>query len=159
MSRNSHCNNPGTRAMPHIQNDARLEILLFLGIVFWCLLLGTFFQGRFSLEQDDFLSLHWNGRALVMVPENYTFSGHGDRFRPTPAALTPFLFQPMPVNFADPELLATLSGIGPELAARIVKTRKTRGHFAGTQDLLTVPGIGRSRMNQFAPYFSFSVTQ
>lgn len=159
MSRNSHCNSPGTRATPHIQNDARVEILLFLGIVFWCLLLGIFFQGRISLEQNDSLALVWNGSTLEMISGEVPISGKSENLRTIPAALTPFLFQPMPVNFADPELLATLSGIGPELAARIVKTRNTKGLFTGPQDLLAVPGIGRSRMNQFAPYFSFSVTQ
>lgn len=93
-----------------------------------------------------------------MVPGEIPISGKGEGPKAVPAGITPFLFQPLPVNFADPELLATLSGIGPKLAARIVKTRNIRGLFAGPQDLLAVPGIGDSRMKQFAPHFSFNVT-
>jgi hypothetical protein len=158
MSRDRQ-SSPGSQAKPHIQNDARVEILLFLGIVFWCLLLGTFFQGRFSAQPDTILSLHWDGRVLQMVPGEIPASGKSERPKAVPPGVTPFLFQPMPVNYADPQLLATISGIGPELATRIVKTRNTKGLFTGPQDLLSVPGIGHSRMNQFAPHFSFNVTQ
>ncbi|MBA3005947.1 MAG: helix-hairpin-helix domain-containing protein [Proteobacteria bacterium] len=158
MSRNRQ-SSPGSQLKPHIQNDARVEILLFLGIVFWCLLLGTSFQGMFSRQAENVLSLHWDGRALQMVPAEISVSGKSESPKTVPAGVTPFLFQPMPVNFADPQLLATISGIGPELAAQIVKSRNSKGLFTGPHDLLSVPGIGHSRMEQFAPHFSFSVTQ
>lgn len=76
-----------------------------------------------------------------------------------PADLSPFFFQPIPVNFAGPELLATISGIGAKTAEQIVQTRETRGFFTRPQDLLAVPGIGPSRMHKFAPQFSFNVSQ
>ena len=159
MSRDRECSSSGSEQSAHIQNDARVEILLFLGIFFWCWMVAASFQGRLSPQQDNSFALDWNGRALQVVPGKIPASGMSENSKAVPAGVTPFLFQPLPVNFADPELLATISGIGPELAARIVKTRNTRGLFAGPQDLLAVPGIGHSRMNQFAPQFSFSVTQ
>ncbi|MCX5870479.1 MAG: helix-hairpin-helix domain-containing protein [Deltaproteobacteria bacterium] len=144
--------------MPHIENDARVEILLFLGIVFWCWMLVLFFQGRFAVSPESPLTLSWNGKALQMVTKPVVLRS-GEQLQIVPAALTPFFFQPIPVNFADQELLSTISGIGPELAAQIVKTRDSKGLFAKPEDLLAVPGIGRSRMNQFAPQFSFAVSQ
>ena len=120
---------------------------------------GTFFQGSFAAQPEAVLSLDWDGRALRMVAAEIPVSGKSETPQAVPAGVAPFLFLPLPVNFADPQLLATISGIGPELAARIVKTRNSKGLFTGPQDLLTVPGIGQSRMKQFAPQFSFSVSQ
>lgn len=157
MNRSRQGSNPESLQIPHFQNDARVEILLFLGIAFWCWMLVCFFLGRFAAPLDNSLTLTWNGRALQMEAGEIPASGMNDTPGPVPAEFTPFLFQPLPVNFADPELLATISGIGPKLATQIVATRKTRGLFTEPQDLLAVPGIGRSRMTRFASQFSFSV--
>ncbi len=159
MSRDRQDNRLESQQTPHIQNDARVEILLFLGIVFWCWMLFLFFQGRFAVSPESPLTLSWNGKALQMVTDRPVVLGPGEQSPMVPAALTPFFFQPIPVNFADQELLATISGIGPELSAQIIKTRGSRGFFTKPEDLLAVPGIGRSRMHQFAPQFSFAVSQ
>ena len=123
-----------------------------------------FFQGRFAVRPERFLALYWNGSAL-QAGESQVAAMSGEqgvipkKISVLPAAVTPFFFQPVPVNFADSELLSTISGIGPGLSAQIVKTRDSKGFFTKPEDLLAVPGIGRSRMDQFAPQFSFSVTQ
>ncbi|MDD3814720.1 MAG: helix-hairpin-helix domain-containing protein [Desulfocapsaceae bacterium] len=158
MSRDRQ-SSPGLPVTSHIQNDARVEILLFLGIVFLCLLLGIFFQERRSAHPGTVLSLHWDGKVLRRVAGEVVVSGKNEKNKAVSAGVTPFLFQSMPINFAGPQLLSTISGIGPELADRIVMRRKTNGLFTGPQDLLSVPGIGLSRMKQFAPQFSFSVTE
>ena len=158
MSSDRQSSRPGSQQTPHIENDARVEILLFLGIVFWCWMLVLFLQGRFAVRPERSLTLFWNGKALQMVTKPVVL-GPGEQSPMVPAAVTPFLFQPIPVNFADQELLATISGIGPKLAAQIVKTRDSKGFFAKPEDLLAVPCIGRSRMYQFAPQFSFAVNQ
>jgi competence ComEA-like helix-hairpin-helix protein len=148
---------------PHIENDARVEILLFLGIVFWCWLLAFCYQGKFFPTRHEIpWELSWNGKGLHLVQGRdieLADSEGAKNSTSIPAAVTPFLFLPIPVNFADAELLATISGIGPKMAAQIVKTRESKGLFTGPQDLLTVPGIGPSRMNTFAPQFSFSGLQ
>jgi competence ComEA-like helix-hairpin-helix protein len=158
MSSDRQSSRPGSQQTPHIENDARVEILLFLGIVFWCWMLFLFMQGRLAVSPEHPLTLSLNGKALQAVTEPVVL-GPGEQSPMVPAALTPFLFQPIPVNFADQELLATISGIGPKLAAQIVKTRDSKGFFAKPEDLLAVPGVGRSRMHQFAPQFSFAVSQ
>jgi hypothetical protein len=146
---------------PPVQNDARVEILLFLGIVFWCGMLVLFFQGRLAKSPEHFLTLYWDGKALQTkeIQVGALMGGQGAIPKSASAAVTPFLFQPIPINFADSELLATIPGIGPELSAQIVKTRDNKGFFTQPEDMLAVPGIGRSRMNQFAPQFSFAVSQ
>ena len=145
---------------PPVQNDARVEILLFLGIVLWCGMLVLFFQGRLAKSPEHFLTLYWDGKALKTKEIQVGAAGEqGAIPKSAPAAVTPFLLQPIPINFADAELLATIPGIGPELSARIVRTRDNKGFFTQPEDLLAVPGIGRSRMNQFAPQFSFAVSQ
>lgn len=73
-----------------------------------------------------------------------------------PAALTPFFFKKIPINYCDKELLMSVSGIGPVLADSILKTRKQVGFFQNRHDLLQVSGIGKSRMNRFATSFSFA---
>jgi competence ComEA-like helix-hairpin-helix protein len=46
------------------------------------------------------------------------------------------------VNRADAALLATLPGVGPVLAARIVAHRDSAGPFGSAEDLLAVRGVG-----------------
>ena len=55
---------------------------------------------------------------------------------------TPPKGQAVNINTATAELLETLPGVGPSLAAEIVKYREDNGPFATTDDLLKVPGIG-----------------
>ena len=71
--------------------------------------------------------------------------------------LTPFFFKPVPLNSCDKNLLVTISGIGPALAESILTTRKKIGSFKSMQDLLLVPGIGKSRMDKFSQSFSFKI--
>jgi competence ComEA-like helix-hairpin-helix protein len=103
--------------------------------------------------------LYWNGTILQTGLKEDIAGSDNDKFPVVPAVVTPFLFLPIPVNFADAELLSTISGIGPELAAQIIATRNAKGQFSSPQDLLAVPGIGPSRMSQFAPQFSFTFSQ
>lgn len=87
------------------------------------------------------------------------YSNRDENSSSFPAPVTPFLFLPIPINFADAELLATISGIGPKLADKIVQTRETKGLFTKPHDLLAVPGIGPSRMKTFGSQFSFAIAQ
>lgn len=159
MSKNRQCSSRESQQTVPVQDDARVEILLFLGIAFWCWMLVMFFQGSSSRQQQDPMILYWNGATLQMGTSDVAVPGQNKKTTVTPADMSPFLFQPIPVNFAGPELLTTISGIGAKMAEQIVKTRDAKGFFTKPQDLLTVPGIGPSRMQKFAPHLSFSVSQ
>ncbi|MBI4540534.1 MAG: helix-hairpin-helix domain-containing protein [Gemmatimonadetes bacterium] len=55
---------------------------------------------------------------------------------------------PLDLNRATPAELATLPGIGPEKADRIVELRRVRGGFRNVKELLGVPGIGPATLDR-----------
>ena len=52
------------------------------------------------------------------------------------------------LNTADGAALETLPGVGPSIAAAIIRHRETDGPYARVEDLLEVAGIGPSRLAQ-----------
>jgi competence ComEA-like helix-hairpin-helix protein len=57
-----------------------------------------------------------------------------------------FLFEPIDLNLAGIEVLSSLKGIGPKLAARIVSHRQLNGGFRDVSELLEVKGIGKRKL-------------
>lgn len=68
--------------------------------------------------------------------------------------LRPFLFQKIPVNLANPDLLQTVPGIGVKTAERIIAERKN-GVFRSPADLVRVHGIGHKSATKLEKYLSF----
>jgi competence protein ComEA len=58
---------------------------------------------------------------------------------------------PVEVNRATADVLATLPGIGPALARRIVEWRGANGPFGSVDDLEKVPGIGPATVERLRP--------
>ena len=56
------------------------------------------------------------------------------------------------INAADANTLATIPGIGPGLAERIVAFRSSNGPFASVDELLDVSGITDRRLDAMLPY-------
>ena len=54
---------------------------------------------------------------------------------------------PLDINRATAEEFQRLPGIGPTLAAQIVRARERRGSFASSEDLRAVPGIGPRKLD------------
>lgn len=79
--------------------------------------------------------------------------GRGASVRKKPA--TP----PVPVDMdtASAELIETLNGIGPHLAARIVAHRDSFGPFGSVDGLRRVRGIGPALSAKLAPQVTFSL--
>ncbi len=61
---------------------------------------------------------------------------------------------PVNLNTADPEALETLPGIGPSIAAAIVRYRQENGFFSRVEGLLDVPGIGEAKLEQLSSLVS-----
>jgi competence protein ComEA len=62
----------------------------------------------------------------------------------TPAAVN--------LNAADASALASLPGVGPTLAARIVEYRRLNGPFASVDELADVAGMTQRRIDALLPY-------
>ena len=60
-----------------------------------------------------------------------------------------FLMKPIDLNQADAEVLASLKGIGPELAARIISYRDQQGGFDKVADITGVRGVGPRKLAGF----------
>ncbi|MDF1578572.1 MAG: helix-hairpin-helix domain-containing protein [Desulfurivibrionaceae bacterium] len=57
-----------------------------------------------------------------------------------------FEMQPIDLNRADAEVLASLKGIGPALADRIVAYRDRQGGFKRVSEIMEITGIGQGKM-------------
>jgi uncharacterized protein len=56
------------------------------------------------------------------------------------------------VNTASPQLLEHVSGIGPNLAKKIVSHRSTKGRFSSRREILKVSGLGPKTFEQAAGF-------
>lgn len=56
------------------------------------------------------------------------------------------------INTASAEELQTLSGIGPQMAERIIQYRKEHGHFASVDALTEVKGLGEKTLEKLKPF-------
>ena len=140
------------------KKDDRLIILLGIGLLF--LFVYCFQQFNISpVSSSNTLKLQWEGKRIVLdkavFPPLQKTEGETVQDALIPAAFTPFFFVPLPINEADQQLLETISGIGPHLAAEIIKTREQLGPFHSPEDLLHIRGIGKKRMLKFGDQFSY----
>ncbi len=72
-----------------------------------------------------------------------------------PPSLAPLAWRPLSINLASADSLAMIHGVGPGLAAAIVRSRRLHGFFKGRGDLLRVRGIGRKIAAEIAAQVDF----
>lgn len=87
---------------------------------------------------------HGQGRRAA-GPHRRAKNGHARHGAAPPAAV-------VDLNRADAETLATLPGVGPGLAERIVAFRSANGPFASPDELLDVAGFTDRRLDAVLPY-------
>lgn len=75
-----------------------------------------------------------------------------DPGQPLPARLAPLFFKPIPINQADEELLATIPGIGPAFARRIIEFREQQGRINAIEELDEVKGVGPAKLRILAEH-------
>jgi competence protein ComEA len=91
-------------------------------------------------------------------PPEHWIGCRGDpgRARPLTGLELVLLGRPVDLNRASAEDLAAVPGIGPGLAAEVVREREERGPFRSPDSLLRVRGIGPVRVERARPWIRAS---
>lgn len=64
--------------------------------------------------------------------------------------------KPININTANSEELQQVPGIGPVTAEKILQMRKSYGAFKSVDDLLSIRGIGKKRLEKMRKYLTVS---
>jgi competence protein ComEA len=67
------------------------------------------------------------------------------------AAATATAAAPVNLNTATAEQLATIPGVGPKMAERIIDYRQKNGGFKKVEDLMNVSGVGEKSFLKMKP--------
>jgi len=140
-------------AVDDTRKDERLIILLGIGFLFFVIFCYRYYCSP-AIFSRAHVRIQMEGQSVV-VTKSHPDEEEKVSISEVPPALAPLFYAPVPINFADRELLETINGIGPHLATEIVRTRYYKGPFSSPEDLLQVPGIGPKKMDKFAKLFSY----
>ena len=77
-----------------------------------------------------------------------TLGAQGKTPAPKPAATAA---APVNLNTATAEQLATIPGVGPKMAERIIDYRQKNGGFKKVEDLMNVSGVGEKSFLRMKP--------
>ena len=69
----------------------------------------------------------------------------------TAATVTATATAPVNLNTATVEQLATIPGVGPKMAERIIDYRQKNGGFRKVEDLMNVSGVGEKSFLKMKP--------
>jgi comEA protein len=64
--------------------------------------------------------------------------------------------KPININTANSEELQQVPGIGPVTAEKILQMRKSYGAFKSVDDLLSIKGLGKKRLEKMRKYLTVS---
>jgi competence ComEA-like helix-hairpin-helix protein len=128
-------------------------------IYVWVSGLDELKDGLHRFSESELQTYSW-GESLLAAIEKGDSPGSpvqavrydGKTFFPDslPPVVANVFFQPIPINRAAEDVLVSLPGIGPKLAARIVKYREKHGPFGAKDELLQVTGIGPKKYEALA---------
>lgn len=136
--------------------DTRIGLLILCALVLWSVLSYRIHEtDGYSVASGLTLQLASEDGKLFFAKAELPQGKNKKDLRKLAPPLTPFFFQPIPVNFANAELIETINGIGPHLAEEIVRTRNAHGLFSKADDLMGVSGLGPKRISQLENQFSF----
>ena len=125
--------------------DFRVELLLIIPAVWVIVHLFPSGSGVVS-DGDSAETVQWEMSKIQFLPAHLAQKD---------VLISLYELKDVPVNRANQELLATVPGIGPALAERIVAEREQSGFFHEPDDLTRVHGIGDKRAEQFQSYLRF----
>lgn len=141
-----------------ISDDGRVTVLLFF--MFGLLLFDFSYRHHWSFLDGNYGYISGGQLTFLrpdkLVVENCSDAGREQNHKPVPARYSPLFFELIPINQANKDILMTVSGVGPALAASIVEYRNEFGSFKKSKDLQNLKGIGSKRATKFAAVFTFS---
>lgn len=98
------------------------------------------------------------------IPERPVRDGDAVIVGPTGIRIAPMsdpllVMLPVDLNTADADAVASIPGVGRELAERIIEDRLTHGPFDGLDGVRRVSGVGSSTVLALAPFATVSGTE
>lgn len=139
---------------------ARVKIS-FLFVVGVCLVIiaasRSYYRNSDILKhQNKSISLTWDGSQIIVINNKY-ISEQNITKNTLPPDLCPIFFQPIPLNYADTELLVTLPGIGPVTAELILQKRLELGRIISSDQLMSIKGIGEKTAKKIEQYTTYDL--
>jgi comEA protein len=88
-------------------------------------------------------------RLFLLLPFCFVFATTSEATKKPP-------LKPININTANSEELQQVPGIGPATADKILQMRKSYGAFKSVDDLLSIRGIGKKRLEKMRKYLTVS---
>jgi competence protein ComEA len=90
--------------------------------------------------------------AIALSASPSSAQGKAPAPKPTATAAAP-----INLNTATAEQLATIPGVGPKMAERIIDYRQKNGGFKKIEDLMNVSGVGEKSFLKMKPLITVAV--
>jgi competence protein ComEA len=98
--------------------------------------------------------------AILGIAVSATAASAQSKSTPKAAtAATATAAAPVNLNTATAEQLATIPGVGPKMAERIIDYRQKNGGFKKVEDLMNVSGVGEKSFLKMKPLITVAPTK
>ncbi|MFR5049662.1 MAG: ComEA family DNA-binding protein [Faecalispora sporosphaeroides] len=139
-----------------MDQDARqIRWLLAVAVVLCALMIGynVLFVPQVTLT--TVVETDLSSAARAAVPSAPGDASQPEGYEPEPVGQA----APVNLNTADAEELATLPGIGPATAQKIIAYRESVGAFQSTEELMQVDGIGEKTFQKLKELVTVEVAE
>jgi competence protein ComEA len=110
---------------------------------------GTF-QPQRCYEEEEMMTRILMA-AILGIAVSATAANAQSKATTSKAAATATAAAPVNLNTATVEQLATIPGVGPKMAERIIDYRQKNGGFKKVEDLMNVSGVGEKSFLKMKP--------
>ena len=94
--------------------------------------------------------------AILGIAVSATAASAQSKATTPKAAATATAAAPVNLNTATVEQLATIPGVGPKMAERIIDYRQKNGGFKKVEDLMNVSGVGEKSFLKIKPLITIT---